>query len=309
VERSVTIDSLSDDPHGDLNGQGTCAVPQVVAAGDTYECAFSVFVGGNAGDSETDTVVASGSGDNGDPVSDQDSFTVGILDTLPSIAVTKTATPTVVHSGESVTFTIRVSNESREPITLDGLSDTVFGDLAAECDLPVDIVGDGFFECTISRTIRADHMNTVTANVEDDEGNEAAGSAVASVDVVGPAIRVTAEASVDMVEVGEVIAYTYTVENAGDETLSDVIAHDNRLGAILLSRTTLGLGEVTIGNATYRATEGDRPGPIVNTVVVTGTSPAQVVVINIDTVKVALIQRIHLPLIIRTYSVSSTALQ
>ena len=37
----VTITSLTDDVHGDLNGQGTCAVPQTIQPGDTYTCAFT----------------------------------------------------------------------------------------------------------------------------------------------------------------------------------------------------------------------------------------------------------------------------
>jgi hypothetical protein len=295
----VTISSLTDNVHGDLNGQGTCTVPRSIAVGENYECAFSAFVGGNAGDSETDTVVASGNADNGSPVSDQDSATVGVLDVLPSITVTKTATPTVVHSGESVTFTIRVSNENGEPVTLDGLSDTVFGDLAAECGLPVDIAGDDLFECIINRTIRTDHTNIVTATVEDDEENKAAGSADTSVDVVGPAILVTAEASAHTVAVDDVITYTYTVENAGDEVLSSIVAYDDRLGPISLGSTTLDLGQVTTGNAVYPVSRRDLPGPIVNTVLVTGTSPTEVVVTNIDTIEVQVVRRIYLPITLR----------
>jgi hypothetical protein len=37
----VTIDSLTDDMFGDLNGQGSCSVPQTIAAGESYECSFT----------------------------------------------------------------------------------------------------------------------------------------------------------------------------------------------------------------------------------------------------------------------------
>jgi hypothetical protein len=163
----------------------------------------------------------------------------------------------------------------------------------------VDISGDDFFECIINRTIRADHTNIVTATVQDDEENKAARSADASVDVVGPAIRVTAEASVYTVVVGDVITYTYTVENAGDETLSNVVAHDDRLGPISLGSTTLALGQVTTGNAAYLVSMSDPLGPIVNTVLVTGTSPAEVVVTNVDTVEIEVVRRIYLPITLR----------
>ncbi|MEZ4660430.1 MAG: hypothetical protein R2911_22975 [Caldilineaceae bacterium] len=44
----VTLTSLVDDVHGDLNGQGTCGLPQALAIGGTYDCAFSATVFGNA---------------------------------------------------------------------------------------------------------------------------------------------------------------------------------------------------------------------------------------------------------------------
>ena len=38
---SVSITSLTDDVYGDLDGKGTCDVPQTIAAGATYSCSFS----------------------------------------------------------------------------------------------------------------------------------------------------------------------------------------------------------------------------------------------------------------------------
>ena len=48
----VTIDSLVDSIHGDLNGQGTCAVPQTIQPGKSYTCKFTALVDGD----ETDRV-------------------------------------------------------------------------------------------------------------------------------------------------------------------------------------------------------------------------------------------------------------
>jgi fimbrial isopeptide formation D2 family protein len=55
---AVTLTSLVDDIYGDLNGMGDCVLPQIIAAGNTYTCSFQATVMGNAGDSETDTVIA-----------------------------------------------------------------------------------------------------------------------------------------------------------------------------------------------------------------------------------------------------------
>ena len=46
---SVTISSLTDDVYGDLDGKGTCDVPQTIAPGGSYSCAFTGAVAGNAG--------------------------------------------------------------------------------------------------------------------------------------------------------------------------------------------------------------------------------------------------------------------
>ena len=76
---SVTIDSLVDSIHGDLNGQGDCSVPQTIPAGDYYNCSFTATVSGNAGYVETDVATASGTDDGGNPVSDADDATVVVI--------------------------------------------------------------------------------------------------------------------------------------------------------------------------------------------------------------------------------------
>ena len=53
------------------------------------------FVAGNAGDSETDVVTASGTDDDGAPVTDSDDATVTVTGVAPAITVTKTASPSI----------------------------------------------------------------------------------------------------------------------------------------------------------------------------------------------------------------------
>ena len=72
----MTITSLTDDVYGDLDGKGTCDVPQQLAPGASYDCSFSGAVSGNAGSSHTDVVTASGTDDDGNPVSGDDDATV-----------------------------------------------------------------------------------------------------------------------------------------------------------------------------------------------------------------------------------------
>ena len=57
----MTINSLTDSIYGDLNGQGDCSVPQTIAAGGSSTAVRSPStVSGNAGDTITKVVAASG---------------------------------------------------------------------------------------------------------------------------------------------------------------------------------------------------------------------------------------------------------
>lgn len=105
----VTINSLVDSIHGNLDGRGTCAVPftlepgGVETAGDTYGCSFTASVGGSGGYVETDVVTASGVDDDQQPVSDSDDATVRIT-SLPATTTTSAPKPLLGSIGDFVWF-------------------------------------------------------------------------------------------------------------------------------------------------------------------------------------------------------------
>jgi uncharacterized repeat protein (TIGR01451 family) len=148
----VTITSLVDDPDGpgpaqpvDLDGLGSCDVPQTIQPGATYTCTFTRTVTGNAGDQKTDVVTASGHDNDENPVSDDDDATVTLTDVASSLALEKTASPTSVQSpGGDVTFTIVVRNTSAvDAVTIDTLVDNVYGDRNLFCScIPVAVDED-----------------------------------------------------------------------------------------------------------------------------------------------------------------------
>jgi|GEM_PF-1329794 len=220
----VTIDSLIDTIHGDLNGQGTCAVPQTIALGGFYECTFTATVSGNAGDSETDVVTASGTDDDGNPVSGNDDATVTITDVASSILVTKTATPTSVpEPGGTVDFTVRVDNTSAaDDVTINSLTDTIHGDLNGQgtCTVPQTIAPTGFYLCTFSAAVSGDpgdsETDTVTASGMDDDGNPVSDNDDATVTItdVPSSIVVTKTASpTSLPEPGGTVDFTVRVDN------------------------------------------------------------------------------------------------
>ncbi|MCC6454701.1 MAG: FG-GAP repeat protein [Caldilineaceae bacterium] len=91
-------------------------------------------------------------------------------------------------------------------------------------------------------------------------------------------ISVIKSASATSASVGQSVTYTYTVINDSADALSGVVAVDDKLGPVTLGTTTLAPDGETTGTLTYVIQATDLPGPLVNTVVVTGTPPAAPVV-------------------------------
>ena len=234
----VTIDSLVDDIHGDLNGQGSCSVPQVIAGGGgSYSCSFTATVSGNAGYVETDTVSASGADDENNPVSDSDSATVTVLNLPSTISLVKTADPTSVEEpGGNVTYSFTITNTSAvDTVTIDNLVDDIIGDLngLGTCSVPQLLVPGGSYSCELIAPVTGNAFdsvtNTATASGIDDDGQPvmAADSATVDIDNVPPAATLTKNATELLV------TYSVTVCNDSDaESLELNALHDVPYGDI-----------------------------------------------------------------------------
>jgi uncharacterized repeat protein (TIGR01451 family) len=88
VADSLTVNTLYDDVLGDLNGQGSCSVPQPLAPGDSYSCAVTETLAGSAGDTHLNELSVTGVSDAGDQVSATASAVVqflGVLRAVPGI--------------------------------------------------------------------------------------------------------------------------------------------------------------------------------------------------------------------------------
>ncbi len=227
---TITLNTLVDDIHGDLNGQGNCSVPQTIAVNASYNCSFTVMVNGNAGDTETDTITASVSDDDGNNAQGQASATVTINDVLPTITVSKSASPdNVDEPGGVVTFSTQVSNTGIETITLTSLVDDIHGDLNGQgnCSVPQTIAANGSYSCSFTANVTGNagdtETDTITASVSDDDGNNVQGQASATVTIngVAPTITVSKTASPDNVdEPGNSVTFSAQVQNTGAETIT-----------------------------------------------------------------------------------------
>src|SRR5215204_2802963 len=202
---AVTISSLTDDVYGDLDGKGSCDVPQTIAAGASYSCSFTAAVSGNAGSSHTDVVTASGTDDDGNDVSDSDDATVTITNVPSSIEVTKTADPvSLPEPGGNASFSVVVKNTSAvDAVTISSLTDDVYGDLDGKgsCDVPQTIAAGASYSCSftgaVSGNAGSSHTDVVTASGTDDDGNDVSDSDDARVTItnVPSSIAVTKTAN------------------------------------------------------------------------------------------------------------------
>jgi uncharacterized repeat protein (TIGR01451 family) len=210
---------------------------------------------------------------------------------VPAIGVTKTG-PAQVHVGDTVVYTIVVTNPGNTPLDEVKVSDT-------KCDgLPV-LAGDGAdgllspgetwtYHCTYVATADdgASILNTATVAGTDDLGQTVAGSASHTVAVLHPGISIEKTASPDSISGGSgSVTYTYVVANTGDATLSDVTVTDDILGAIG-HVGTLAPGEsvtmaktVDVDTSTPPTNIGTATGTDVLGETVTATDPATISVV------------------------------
>lgn len=221
------LTALIDDTYGNLNGQGTCVTPQTIAADSTYSCTLTKTLASDSLTPHVDVLTASGHDPQDNPASGSDDATVTFVDVLPSVTVTKSASPSVLpESGGAVTFTFVVKNESLEMLYLSTITDDKFGDLNGKgtCSAPQTIVGLGSYTCVYT-TFLGDWAlnpfdNTVTVVGTDNEGNRASDSdsfRVTFTDLL-PQISLTKTANPTIVRsTGDYVDYTFTITNIGQE--------------------------------------------------------------------------------------------
>jgi alpha-tubulin suppressor-like RCC1 family protein/archaellum component FlaG (FlaF/FlaG flagellin family) len=239
-QEDVTLTSLSDTVFGDLDGKGTCDVPQTILTGGSYSCTYTVFLASDSLTAHTNVVTATGNDDDGTPTSDDDTETVTFDNVEPAIRMTKTASPThVPETGGNVTFTFLVENIGQEDITLTALNDTVFGSLDGKgtCDVPQTILISGSYSCTYTILLSSDsltpHYNVVTATgIDDDQQTDTASDdATVSFDAVAPDISITKTANPTHVpETGGNVTFTFLVENTGVEDVTLTSLNDTIFG-------------------------------------------------------------------------------
>ncbi|MFQ5399230.1 MAG: multicopper oxidase domain-containing protein [Anaerolineae bacterium] len=269
----VTLTSVgaTDDKLGSITLDATTLAPGATATGT----ASHTVVEGDLPGPITNTVTAAGTPPAGAPVSSSASASVD-LTFNPAIQVTKQASVASANVGDTIVYTYTVTNSGDVTLTSVGATDDKLGSITLDATtLAPGATATG----TASHTVVEGDLpgpitNTVTAAGTPPVGAAVSSSASASVDLTfNSAIQVTKQASLVNADIGQTITYTYTVTNVGDVTLTGVVATDDKLGAVTLAASMLAPGVSVSGTATHTVTVEDLPGPLVNTVTVTGTTP------------------------------------
>ena len=226
----VTIDSLTDSIHGDLNGQGDCSVPQTIPAGSSYTCSFTVLVD----DDETDVVTASGADDEGTPVSDSDDAYVEMIN--PSIDIEKStnsfdadeAPGPEILIGYTVDWIYVVTNNGDVDLAGIVVTDDVLGPICT-----VNLAASEWTICTAIGTAEiGQYANTGTASASytDADGD------IADRSDSDPSHYWGATPSVDIAKTfdddsviagGDPSSFTLVVTNDGNVDLDDVSVFDD----------------------------------------------------------------------------------
>jgi hypothetical protein len=185
---NFTLNSLIDDKFGNLNGVGTCAVPQTIAAGAQYSCTFDKTLSSDSLVTHVNTVTASGQDPEGNPASKSDDASVSFSDVLPDISLTKTANPTAARwTGDYIDYTFRITNVGTETVTVTSFVDDKIM-LSAQClALVGSVLAPGaYVECVtldyyLTGTPGGSFINTATAVAKDNEMNSDTANASATV--------------------------------------------------------------------------------------------------------------------------------
>ncbi|MBI3241017.1 MAG: hypothetical protein HYZ49_01825, partial [Chloroflexi bacterium] len=166
------------------------------------------------------------------PAGDTDDETVTVTDVLPSVALDKSVTPgELPMPGGDFTFTLTITNNSVEDVTITALTDT--NALSAQCLalIGTTLAPGAWASCqyTVTHTAAGAHNNTASVTVMDNEQNPAGDSDDESVMVTNPVI------ALDKIGPtygfgGSALTFNYQASNVGNVPLSNVIVTDDKCG-------------------------------------------------------------------------------
>lgn len=200
-----------------------------------------------------------------------------------AIALTKSASPTYfTASGQTITFTYRVTNTGTTILTDVAVADSLPGVSAVDCPDTTLAPGESTdctatYQTTQQDVERGSAQNAATAQGTPPSTSTPVVSQPAEVTV--PAALISLRKSVNpttFARAGDVLRFTYVVTNTGTVTLEGVTVADSlpAVSAVVCPQTTLAPGASQTCTATYTVTATDiTAGSVRNSAVASGTPP------------------------------------
>lgn len=221
---AVTITSLSD-----TNPEALATIVPYI--GTVLGAGQSISINYNTSETEagsySNTASVTVRDNEGNYASDTDAETVTVADTLPVVDITKSANPLVISEpGGQFVFTITLTNESLEPVTITSLTDSDPNAAAALALFPNTVLQPNeskIISYTSSHTEAGTYYNTASVTVQDDEGNSASDIDTETVMVLDmlPIIDIAKSANVSSLpEPGGLFTYTLFIQNNSVEPVT-----------------------------------------------------------------------------------------
>ena len=260
----------------------------------------------------SNTATATGTPPTGPPLTPTDTVRVPGAQT-PDLTFDKVADKTSVSMvGEMITYTFTAENTGNQTLTDVSIDDPLPGlsDLVCTPGQPTTLDPGGVLECTATYAVTLEDLdsgavfNTATAT-----GTPPTGPRLTPPDTVGVPVEQTPALTLDKIAdvgsvstVGDEIVYTFTAENTGNVTLTDVsitdplpglsaLSCESPVGTSVTQPVTLDPTEVLECTATYAVTQPDLDaGAVSNTATATGQPPTGPPLTPTDTVRVPVAQ-------------------
>lgn len=204
-----------------------------------------------------------------------------IIPADPNLSIAKTGlldlgTDDAANPGDTISYTLTVTNTGNIPLTGVSISDTLLASLTCPSPLPNPFVPGSTFTCTGSYAITQADIdlgyvdNTATA---DSNESEPASDNYHQLLPQEPEISIVKTGVFDAgddgyAQPGEVISYEFFVANVGNVTLTKVTVTDTSVSTVSCPRNTLAVGESMTCIGTYIVTQADiDTGSFLNTAI------------------------------------------
>ncbi len=274
-----------------VNGAPASSLAQCGIIGMTLEAKMSVrcVYTATAGVNDTTNVAkVSGIDVLNKKVTDDDDAVVDVLN--PAITIDKSVDQPLVHTGDSVTYTLVITNTGDTPLTITALDDAVNGapaDSLTKCGVIGKVLDPkGTFTCNYTAVTKTvDLRNVATVVGKDKLDKSVTDDDDATVDVTNPGIEIVKTVDKPVVHVGDTVTYTLVITNTGSHALTITALDDAVNGAPANSLTACGvIGKVLAAKASVTCSYTAVAGTVdlVNVATVKGKDTLDKVVVDDD---------------------------